>query len=185
MAIQSANAAVFRVTRIAGLSISQLYFASILLLLDRWPENRGRIMRPTGTPGVAPEYILALSSTVAIYVPALKTFREEMMKAVLSGAQCATHVIDHDELQMQANQHCPVPSSCPNLTMWSRMPWTGGTVNPRSSECANSRDALVEEPQPGRRPGWEELREAPIQCARPNCESSRPTPNLAVPRWRR
>ena len=33
MAIQSANAAVFKVTRIAGLSIIQLYFASILLLL--------------------------------------------------------------------------------------------------------------------------------------------------------
>jgi hypothetical protein len=34
MTIQSANAAMFRVTRIAGLSIIQLYFASIMLLLS-------------------------------------------------------------------------------------------------------------------------------------------------------
>src|ERR1700679_3995935 len=34
MTIHSANAAVFRVTRIAGLSIIQLYFASMILLLN-------------------------------------------------------------------------------------------------------------------------------------------------------
>src|ERR1035437_3176631 len=55
MAIQSANATVLSVRRIAPLSISQLYFASIVISLrNGLPPRQAQLPRLSGTPEVAP-----------------------------------------------------------------------------------------------------------------------------------
>src|ERR1017187_6920501 len=82
MAIQSANATVLRVRRIAPLSISQLYFASIVISLRNGlpPDKRNcrayrgpRRLRPA-CPAASPDHVL-----LAIYGRTPERFRYDLV----------------------------------------------------------------------------------------------------------
>src|SRR5271165_3306965 len=84
MAIQSAKATVLRVTRIVGLSISQLYFASISISFrSGLPPQQAQQRRLLGAPVLRPACLEAFtgSTSAAIYGREGKTFRQTFVNA--------------------------------------------------------------------------------------------------------
>src|ERR1039458_4212060 len=82
MAIQSANATVLRVRRIAPLSISQLYFASIVISLrNGLPPRQAQLPRLSGTPEGAPGVPCGVtgSCSAAIYGRTPERFRYDLV----------------------------------------------------------------------------------------------------------